>query len=78
MNREIYVMVKEAMQEGGNLALDSCVRLLGQLVEKYTLSGKQAEAMGAAGAMEMVKELRKHSAELYGEGSPPDIQRSAK
>jgi hypothetical protein len=65
----IYKEIKKAMQEGGNLALDSCVRLLGQLVEKYTLNGKPAEAMGAAGAMEMVKELRKHSASLYGDRS---------
>jgi hypothetical protein len=62
--------IKESMQEGGKLALDSCVRLLGRLVEQYTVKGKPHEAMGAAAAMEMVKELRNHSDSLYGDQQP--------
>lgn len=68
--------VKEAMQEGGKLALDSCVRVIGMLVEKFTLTGKPHEAMGAAGAMELVKELRKHSDGLYDAQPPGDAPRS--
>lgn len=60
-----FGLAKDSMQEGSKIALDSAVRLLGRLVEQYTLAGKPHEAMGAAGAMEMVKELRKHSNELY-------------
>jgi hypothetical protein len=46
-------LIREAMEEGGKLALDSAVRITGRLVEKFTLSGHPAEALGASAAMEM-------------------------
>jgi hypothetical protein len=58
-------MVKDAMHEGGKLALDSAVRLVGRLVQTFTVQGKPHEAMGAAAAMEMLKELRAHTPSLY-------------
>ena len=57
--------VREAMLEGGKLALDSAIRITGRLVQQFTVSGHPQEAAGASGAMEMLKQLRDHSPELY-------------
>lgn len=57
--------MREAMEEGGKLALDSAVRLIGRLVQQFTISGHPQEAAGASGAMELMKQLRDKTPELY-------------
>ena len=58
-------MARLAMEEGGKLALDSAVRIVGRLVQQFTVSGHPQEAAGASGAMELLKKLRDQTPELY-------------
>ena len=51
------VMLK-AMQDHEKRTLDAAVRVIGKLVEEYTLQGKCSEAVGAAAAMQLMKMLR--------------------
>ena len=61
----IFQEIRKAMAEGAGMGLDSAVRLIGMMVEKYTLEGHPHEAVGASAAMELVKELRKNSDALF-------------
>ena len=72
MREEIRAAIKEAMQEGGKLALDSAVRLIGVLVQQFTVRGNPQEAAGASAAMQLMKKLRDDSDSLYAAPSPQE------
>lgn len=56
-------MAQAAMAEGSKIAMDSSIRMLGKLVEEFTVKGAVREAAGASAAMEMLKRLRDHDSE---------------
>ena len=62
-------MARRAMEEGGKLALDSAVRVVGKLVEGFTVGGHPEQAAGASAAMELLKRLRDDQPALYGDNS---------
>ena len=57
--------VREAMKEGVKLALDSDVRVIGVLVQEFTVRGNPQEAAGASAAMQLMKKLRDDAPSLY-------------
>ena len=65
MRELIRGMTRESMEEGGKLALDSAIRAVGRLVEKFTVGGHAQAAAGASGAMELLKQLRDATPDLY-------------
>ena len=69
MNDDMRIAIREgmrdAMKEGGKIALDSAVRLIGRLVQQFTVSGHPQEAAGASGEMELMKQLRDSAPDLY-------------
>jgi hypothetical protein len=60
-------MASEALAAGGMLALDSAIRVLGNLVEEFTVKGHVREAAGASAGMELIKRLRDDPHSLFGD-----------
>lgn len=54
-------MTRAALNAGGKIALDSAIRVVGKLVEEFTVRGHQHEAAGASAAMEMLKRMQSES-----------------
>jgi hypothetical protein len=59
------------MQEGSAMAIDSAIRVIGALVQEFTVKGHPQEANGASAAMALLKKFRVDQGELY--TSPSDI-----
>jgi hypothetical protein len=52
------------------LALDSAIRVLGNLVEEFTVKGHVREAAGASAGMELIKRLRDDPHSPFGDQQP--------
>lgn len=62
-----------ALREGGKIALDVAIRIVGKLVEDFTVKGMSREAVGASAAMELLKRVRQGADELYSTDGLPKV-----